>query len=57
MWVSFWVAKIQIFFCGVLEIPDIFGGTTVDAGPEPTYKEKMRVPPLGAHNVKHHINR
>ena len=30
----------RIFF-GVLEIPDIFW---VDAGPEPTYEEKMRVP-------------
>ena len=35
--------KFQIFF-GVLEIPDIFGGLTVDTGPEPTYEEKMRVP-------------
>ena len=32
--------KIQIFFLGVLEIPDIFWGCTVDAGSEPTYKEK-----------------
>ena len=29
----------------MLEIPDIFFGWTVDAGPEPTYVEKMRVPP------------
>ena len=32
----------------MLEIPDIFfwgGGRTVDAGPEPTYGEKMRVIP------------
>ena len=37
----------------MLEIPDIFfwggggggGGRTVDAGPEPTYGEKMRVTP------------
>ena len=29
----------------MIEIPDIFGGWTVDAGPEPTYEEKMRVPP------------
>ena len=40
----FWLLKFQIFF-GVLEIPDIFWGWTVDAGPEPTYEEKMRVPP------------
>ena len=33
----------------VLEIPDIFWGRTVDAGPEPTYTEKIRVglPPCG----------
>ena len=30
--------KFQIFL-GVLEIPDIFGGWTVDAGSEPTYAE------------------
>ena len=38
--------KFQIFF-GMLEIPDIFlggGGFTVDAGLEPTYGEKIRVP-------------
>ena len=35
------------YFFGVLEIPDIFWGWTVDAGPEPTYEEKMRVPPWG----------
>ena len=31
----------------MLEIPDIFfgGGETVDAGSEPTYAEKIRVPP------------
>ena len=34
----------QIFF-GVLEIPDIAWGYTVDAGPEPMCEEKMRVPP------------
>ena len=28
-----------------LQIPDIFFWLTVDAGPEPTYEEKMRVPP------------
>ena len=48
------LVKFQIFF-GVLEIHDIFfwgggggGGvnsTSVDAGLEPTYEEKMRVPP------------
>ena len=42
--------KFQIFL-GVLEIPVFFlcvffwGGRTVDAGPEPKYEEKMRVPP------------
>ena len=35
-WGFFWgLLKFQIFF-GVLEIPDIFWGVTVDAGPEPT---------------------
>ena len=38
------VAKISNIF-GVLEIPDNVRGRTVDAGPEPTYVEKMRVPP------------
>ena len=36
--------KIKMFF-GVLKIPDIFWGWTVDAGSEPTYAEKIRVPP------------
>ena len=40
--------KFQIFW-GVLEIPDIFWGWTVDAGPEPMYEEKMKVPPLGSY--------
>ena len=30
----------------MLEIPDIFLGRKADAGSEPTYAEKMRVPPL-----------
>ena len=34
--------KFQTFF-GVLEILDIFWGRTVDAGPAPTYTEKIRV--------------
>ena len=39
--------KFQLFF-GVLEIPDILLGLMVDAEPEPTYEEKIRVPaPLG----------
>ena len=38
--------KFQIIF-GVLDIPDIFWRQTVDAGPNPTYKGKVRVlPPL-----------
>ena len=36
--------KIQIFF-GVLDIRNFFGRHTVDAGPNPTYEEKVRVPP------------
>ena len=43
----FWVAKISNIFWGVLEIPDILLGLMVDAGPEPKYEEKMRVPPWG----------
>ena len=36
----FWqLLKFKTFFW-VLEIPDIFLGRTVDAGPEPTYTEK-----------------
>ena len=35
------------YFFGLLKIPDIFLGCTVDAESEPTYSEKMRVPPLG----------
>ena len=33
------------YLFGVLEILDIFGGLMVDAGPELTYKEKMRITP------------
>ena len=36
--------KFQIFFV-VLDILDIFWRQTVDAGPNPTYEEKVRVPP------------
>ena len=43
--IFFWVAKISNIFYWVLEIPDIFLGWTVDAGSEPTYEEKIRVPP------------
>ena len=42
-----WVAKISNIFFGVLEIPDIFLGWMVEAGSEPTYEEKIRVPPWG----------
>ena len=40
----FWVAKISNIF-KVLEIPDIFWGCAVDAGPEPSYEEKNKVHP------------
>ena len=33
------------YLFGVLEILDIFWGLMVDAGPELTYKEKMRITP------------
>ena len=35
------------YFFGVLEIPDIFWGWRVDAGPQPMSEEKLRVSPLG----------
>ena len=41
--------KFQIFFGGCLKL-----GWTVDAGPEPTYKEKMRVPSLGSTSPVNH---
>ena len=47
-WGYFWAAKISNIFFGVLEIPDFFfffGGGDVDAGPEPTYEKRIRVPP------------
>ena len=45
----FGLLKFKYFF-GVLEIPDIFLGWTVDAGSEPKYAEKLEYPappPLG----------
>ena len=47
--------KIQIFF-GVLDIPNFFWRHTVDAGPNPTYEEKVRVPPPPppTHTHTHH---
>ena len=36
--------KFQVYF-GVLNVPDIFWRQTVDAGPNPTPEEKVRVPP------------
>ena len=49
--IFFGLLKFQIFF-GAFEIPDILG-RMVDAGPEPPYEEKLRVPPpppgVGAH--------
>ena len=41
--------KIQIF-CGVLDIPNFFWRHTVDAGPNPTYEEKVSVPPPPHHH-------
>ena len=40
----FGLLKFQIFIWGA-EILDIFWGWSVDAGPEPRYEDKMRVPP------------
>ena len=43
----FWVAKFSNIFWGARN-SDIFGGQRVDAGPEPKYAGKLRVPsPLG----------
>ena len=36
-------------FWGCLKVLIFFLGWMVDAGPEPTYEEKMRVAPLGSH--------
>ena len=41
------VAKISNIF-EVLEIPDISWGLTVDAGPDPTYEEKIELPQIEA---------
>ena len=41
---NFRLVKFRIFFWGCLEFL-IFLRGMVDAGPEPTYEEKMRVPP------------
>ena len=53
----FGVAKILNIYLGCLKFLIFFLCVyTVDAGPEPTYKEKMRVPPrpLGfVHQFKH----
>ena len=49
----FWgLLKYQIFF-GVLDIPDIFWGWRASAGPEPTYEEKMKLPPRGGSPIPH----
>ena len=47
--------KFQILF-GVLDIPDIFWRQTVDAEPNPTYEEKVRVPPPPPHTNTAHTN-
>ena len=41
--IIFWVAKISNIILGCLKFL-IFLGEMVDAGAEPTYEEKMRVP-------------
>ena len=42
---------------GGLDIPDVFWRQTVDAGPNPTYEEKVRVlpppPPTHTHTYTH----
>ena len=44
----FWVCKNFKYFFGVLDIPDILFELTVDAGPKPTYEDKMGVPHRGS---------
>ena len=46
--------KFQIFF-GVLDIPNMFWRQTVDAGPNPTYEEKVEVPPPHTYVLFHFI--
>ena len=41
----FWVARILKNFLGCSKFLIFIFGRTVYAGPEPTYEEKMRVPP------------
>ena len=50
--ILFWVAKISNIFLGCLKFL-IFLGWIVDAGSEPTYEEKIRVPPLGANPTRY----
>ena len=54
----FWGSQNYKKILGVFEIPDILG-LTVDAGPEPTYEEKLRVPPppppLGMGSLIHYV--
>ena len=45
------------YFFGVLQISDIFLGWTVDAGSEPTYAEKIRVPPWGPYTTEEQTNK
>ena len=45
--IIFWVANISNIFLGFLKSLIFFFGLTVDAGSEPTYTEKNRVPPWG----------
>ena len=41
------------YFLGCLIFPDIFWRQMVDAGPNPTYEEKVRVPPPPTHTHTH----
>ena len=43
--IFFWVAKISYIVLGCLKFLIFFKGLRVHAGPEPTYVEKIRVPP------------
>ena len=45
MRIFFGLLKFQIYFWGVLELPDIFGGVKGRCWAPPMYEEKLREPP------------
>ena len=45
-----------LIFSGCLIFPIFFWRQTVDAGPNPTYEEKVRVPPPPPHTHTHYTH-